>query len=88
MRIVVAQQMYEMYDPAPAEKRRPEGRLGGHAQPLLSGAAGRGPGWRVMKTVAAAQPHFDSPQARQVMQPSIMTTAAVLHLTQSCAPSG
>ncbi len=54
----------------------------------LSGAAGRGPGWRVMKTVPARQPHFDSPQARQVMQPSIMTTAAVLHLTQSWAPSG
>ena len=33
-------------------------------------------------------PHFESPQLRQVMQPSIMTTAAVLHLAQSCAPSG
>jgi len=28
-------------------------------------------------------PHFESPQFRQVMQPSIITTAAVLHLAQS-----
>jgi hypothetical protein len=70
-----------------AEKRRPEGRLGGHAQPLLSGAAGRGPGWRVRKPVRH-QPHFESPQERQVMQPSIITTAAVLHLAHSCAPWG
>src|ERR1700689_3458650 len=34
------------------------------------------------------QPHLDSPQFRQVMQLSIMTTAAVLHLAQSAAPSG
>jgi len=34
------------------------------------------------------QPHFESPQFRHVMQPSIMITAAVLHLPQSCAPSG
>jgi hypothetical protein len=34
------------------------------------------------------QPHFESPQLRQVMQPSIMTTAAVLQRPQSCAPSG
>jgi hypothetical protein len=34
------------------------------------------------------QPHFESPQFRQVMQPSIMTTAAVLHLLHSWAPSG
>ena len=33
-------------------------------------------------------PHFESPQARQVRQPSIITTAAVLHLVQSCAPWG
>src|ERR1700683_3311122 len=33
-------------------------------------------------------PHFDSPQFRQVMQLSIMTTAAVLHLPHNCAPSG
>jgi hypothetical protein len=70
-----------------AEKRRPEGRLGGHAQPLSSGAAGRGPGWRVRKRFRH-QPHFESAQDRQVMQPSISTTAAVLHLAQSCAPSG
>jgi hypothetical protein len=36
----------------------------------------------------AFQPHFESPQLRQVMQLSIMTTAAVLHLVHSCAPSG
>ena len=34
------------------------------------------------------KPHLESPQFRQVMQPSIMTTAAVLHLAHSCAPSG
>jgi hypothetical protein len=33
-------------------------------------------------------PHLESPQLRQVMQPSIITTAAVEHLAQSCAPSG
>jgi hypothetical protein len=33
-------------------------------------------------------PHFESPQLRHVMQPSIITTAAVLHLVQSCAPWG
>jgi hypothetical protein len=33
-------------------------------------------------------PHFDSPQFRQVLHPSIITTAAVLHLLHSCAPSG
>jgi hypothetical protein len=33
-------------------------------------------------------PHFESPQLRHVMQPSIITTAAVLHLLQSCAPCG
>ncbi len=36
----------------------------------------------------SVQPHFESPQFRQVMQPSIMTTAAVLHLVQSWAPCG
>jgi hypothetical protein len=35
-----------------------------------------------------AQPHFESPQFKHVMQPSIITTAAVLHLLQSWAPSG
>ncbi len=34
------------------------------------------------------QPHFESPQLRQVMQPSIITTAAVLHFVQSWAPCG
>src|SRR5206468_4137081 len=33
-------------------------------------------------------PHLESPQLRQVMQPSIITTAAVEHLAHSCAPSG
>src|ERR1700678_1402435 len=35
-----------------------------------------------------AYPHFESPQFKQVLQPSIMTTAAVLHFAHSCAPSG
>ena len=34
------------------------------------------------------QPHFESPQFRHVMQPSMSTTAVVLHLPHSCAPSG
>src|SRR6266700_6442934 len=33
-------------------------------------------------------PHFESPQFKQVVHPSIITTAAVLHLAHSCAPSG
>jgi hypothetical protein len=33
-------------------------------------------------------PHFESPQYKQVWQPSSITTAAVLHFAQSCAPSG
>ena len=33
-------------------------------------------------------PHFESPQFRHVMHPSIITTAAVLHFAHSCAPSG
>ena len=70
------------------KKRRPESRLGVHARTLLSEAARRGPGMRVMKSIHRRQPHFESPQLRQVMQPSIITTAAVLHLPQSCAPSG
>ena len=37
---------------------------------------------------AVIYPHFESPQFRQVMQPSIITTAAVLHFEHSCAPSG
>ena len=37
---------------------------------------------------ARAQPHFESPQLRHVMQPSIMTTATVLQRPHSCAPSG
>jgi hypothetical protein len=31
------------------------------------------------------QPHFDSPQLRQVKHPSIIIAALVLHLLQSCA---
>ena len=42
----------------------------------------------IFRAPRPAQPHFDSPQLRQVMQPSIITTAAVLHLEHSCAPSG
>jgi hypothetical protein len=37
---------------------------------------------------SSLQPHFESPQFRQVMQPSIITTAAVLQRPHSCAPSG
>jgi hypothetical protein len=33
-------------------------------------------------------PHFESPQFKQVLQPSIITTAAVLHFAHNCAPSG
>src|SRR5581483_12229304 len=40
------------------------------------------------QAVRPVQPHLDSPQFRQVMQPSIITTAAVEHLAHSCAPSG
>jgi len=42
--------------------------------------------WR--SQVPHAQPHFESPQLRHVMQPSIMTTATVLQRPHSCAPSG
>ena len=52
----------------------------------------RGPGFsRLSASIASrgvAQPHLESPQLRQVMQPSIMTTAAVLQRAHSCAPSG
>ncbi len=41
--------------------------------------ASRSAGWLSV----ADHPHFDSPQFRQVMQPSIITTAAVLHLVHS-----
>lgn len=34
------------------------------------------------------QAHLESPQQRQVVQPSMKITAAVLHLPQSWAPSG
>lgn len=37
---------------------------------------------------ARYHPHLLSPQLRQVMQPSIMITALVLHLVQSWAFSG
>src|SRR5207237_307214 len=33
-------------------------------------------------------PHLLSPQFKHVMQPSIMMTAALLHLAHICAPSG
>src|ERR1700692_3259129 len=33
-------------------------------------------------------PHLESPQFKHVLQPSIITTAAVLHFAHSCAPSG
>ena len=37
---------------------------------------------------ALSQPHLLSPQLRQVRQPSMMTTALVLHLPHTCAPGG
>ena len=37
---------------------------------------------------ARVHPHFESPQLRQVMQPSIMIMALVMHLLQSCALAG
>jgi len=51
-------------------------------------ARGRQTHSRRVSLSARLQPHFESPQLRHVMQPSIMTTAAVLHLLQSCAPCG
>jgi len=44
--------------------------------------------WVIAVKRSRAQPHFESPQFRHVMQPSIMTTAAVLQRPHSCAPSG
>ena len=37
---------------------------------------------------AITYPHLESPQFKQVWQPSSMTTAAVLHFAHRCAPSG
>ena len=42
----------------------------------------------VMASIRRRQPHLESPQDRQVIQPSIITTATVLHLLHNCAPSG
>ena len=46
--------------------------------------------WQVLDLRAGSptQPHFESPQLRQVMQPSIMIMALVMHLLHSCAPAG
>ena len=44
--------------------------------------------WQAKGKGPRAQPHFESPQLRHVMQPSIMTTATVLQRPHSCAPSG
>src|SRR5690606_21490756 len=63
---------------APGEMRGLTGSCGGRPQDSA---------WRGALRVAG-HPHFESPQLRQVMQPSIMITAAVLHLAQSWAPSG
>ena len=43
---------------------------------------------RDARRLGRRHPHFESPQFKHVMQPSISTTAAVLHLPHSCAPSG
>jgi hypothetical protein len=48
----------------------------------------RGPRDNLCRHPQLAYPHFESPQFKQVLQPSIMTTAAVLHFAHSCAPSG
>lgn len=40
------------------------------------------------KSAPKVQPHLELPQFRQVAQPSICTTAWVLHLLHSCAPAG
>src|SRR4029077_10288812 len=40
------------------------------------------------RSLVKSYPHFESPQFKQVLQPSIITTAAVLHFEHSCAPSG
>jgi hypothetical protein len=34
------------------------------------------------------QLHFESPQFRHVIHPSIMTTAVMLHFPHNCAPGG
>ena len=52
----------------------------GAQQPAQDGSARPG---TPTTAVAAPQPHLESPQFRQVMQPSISTTAAVLHFGQS-----
>ena len=61
----------------------------GEDSPVPALARQRRP-WRRVSLSAQLfdQPHFESPQFRQVMQPSIMTTAAVLHFRHSCAPTG
>ncbi len=40
------------------------------------------------RAASADQPHLESPQLRQVMQPSIMTAALVLHRAQSTESGG
>ena len=55
------------------QKARPYSRNG------LQGSA-KGPS---ASLIGCGYPHFDSPQLRQVMQLSIMTTAAVLHFEHS-----
>ncbi len=42
----------------------------------------------VSRRLERRQPHLESPQDRQVLHPSIITTAAVLQIPHSCAPSG
>ncbi len=62
----------------------------GQRRPEVSGGRREFQPWRVgnRHPSLSLHPHFESPQLRQVMQPSIITTAAVLHLVQSCAPWG
>ena len=77
--------------------RQPEGCLEKRHIASLAGESPAGnpdlirrlTGWRLaVRSRSIPQPHFESPQLRQVMQPSIMITAAVLHFEHSCAPSG
>src|SRR4030067_570072 len=45
---------------------------------------------RTARTACArsSHPHFESPQLRQVMQPSILIAAFMEHFAQSCASAG
>src|SRR5882724_2790953 len=69
-----------------ASDRTPRQKRGGFFCTSIS--AGMASGAPFQRSSVGCYPHFESPQLRQVMQPSIITTAAVEHLAHSCAPSG